>query len=73
MSYKEYYGDIARVCDQCGYIIEHIEDAVTQRDILTGQLKFYAKELKVESEYRETLPQSYDKCDDCKTYKYSDK
>jgi hypothetical protein len=69
MSYKEYHGDIAKVCDQCGYIIQHIEDTETQRDILTGQLKFYVKSLKVESELRETLVQSYDKCDDCETYK----
>lgn len=69
MSYKEYHGDIARVCDQCGYIIEHIEDAVTQRDILTGQIEFYVKELKVGSEMSKTLVQSYDKCDDCRTYK----
>jgi len=69
MSYKEYHGDIARVCDQCGYIIEHIEDAVTQRDILTSQIEFYVNELKVGSEMSKTSVQSYDKCDDCRTYK----
>lgn len=62
MSYKEYHGDIAKVCDQCGYIIEHIEDAESQRDILTGQIEFYVKELEVKS----TLVQSYHKCDRCK-------
>ena len=68
MSYKEYHGDIAKGCDQCGYIIEHIEDAEAKRDILTGQLKFYVKSLKVESK----LEQAYHKCDNpekCETYK----
>ena len=62
MSYKEYHGDIAKVCDQCGYIIEHIEDAESQRDILTGQIEFYVKELEVKS----TLVQAYHKCGRCK-------
>lgn len=62
MSYKEYHGDIAKVCDQCGYIIEHIEDAESQRDILTDQIEFYVKELEVKS----TLVQAYHKCDRCK-------
>lgn len=68
MSYKEYHGDVAKVCDQCGYILEHVENAQPKRDDLTGEIKFYIKSIKVES----VLAQSRHTCDDsknCEIYK----